>query len=743
MHLHDLLRRAPTIRQWLAMLLAACLVPAVVAVVALLHNSYQRERAGIERATLDVSRALTQAIDRELASAQGAMEALATSPNLDRPDLRAFYGQAAEVLHDRPGNILLLSDLDGRQVVNTHVPYGAALPLHGNPLQLRRVIATAQPLVSDLYTGPTVERLLSSVDVPVVRHGQVRYVLSMQYFGERLGAILERQNIPSDAIATIYDSGARIIWRSRGSRDDVGRRAGAALAAGLLLEPEGTVDEHAADGTPYVTVFSRSTVSNWTVAIALRRAALTAALWRSLAWIGLGSLAMFTLGMALVRAIGARIECSIRGLVEPAIALGYGEPVMLPALHLREAREVGQALVQAAVLLRERTSQRDDAERATLRLSDANREIERSEAFLRGIFEETPDGVLLVGPDCRVTRANAQGEQLFGYPQGALAGVPIDTLLYETGPAARPVCERMREAPLRRVGAAGAQLHGRRRDGSTFPADAMSSPLRERSLVILTVRDMTESWEQDEALRRTLDDKNTLLKELYHRVKNNLQLIISMFSLQIRALQDTQAREALQEAAGRVRTMAMVHERLYQSRTLSSIALDAYVSELCEQLAGAASAAQRGIAVRVEAAPLEVGLDVAVPLGLLLNELVTNSLKHGFPDGRRGRIVVRAVCEEDRGEGGAGRTMRLSVADDGVGLPPGFDRTSAQTLGLKLVSALSGQLRADFAMDNIDGGGVLATLVFNVPGSAVRAVRAREDRSDHPAAPERAHSRIP
>lgn len=114
MRLRDLMRRAPTIRQWLAMLLAACLVPAAVAVVALFLYSYQRERAGIERATLDVTRALTQTIDRELASAQGAMQALATSPNLDYADLHAFYGQAIEVLHDRPGNILLLADRAGR-----------------------------------------------------------------------------------------------------------------------------------------------------------------------------------------------------------------------------------------------------------------------------------------------------------------------------------------------------------------------------------------------------------------------------------------------------------------------------------------------------------------------------------------------------------------------------------------------------------------------------------------------------
>ncbi len=722
MHLRDLLRRAPTIRQWLAMLLAACIVPAAVAVVALSVYSYQHERAGIERATLDISRALMQAIDLELASARAALQALATSPNLGTDtDLRAFYAQATEVLHSRPGNVLLLSDSRGRQVVNTHEPFGIPLPSHGDQAEIRGVIESGRPSVSDLYVGPTVHRLLTSVDVPVVRDGRVAYVLSMQYFGERLGAILDRQNILPGATAFIYDSKARTIWSSHGERTDVGQRAGPALMHILALEPEGIVDEEGPDGIRYVTVFSRSTVSDWAVAIALRRTTLNAALWHSLAWIALGVVVLFGLGLALVRAIGARVERSISGLVSPAIALGYGEPVTLPVLHLREAKDVGHALVQAAALLRERTAQRDDAERAKLRLSDANREIERSEAFLRGIFEETPDGVLLVGPDCKVTRANAQAEQLFGYAHGALAGRPIDSLLYESGPEARSVCEQVRAAPLRRGIDGTAQLHGRRRGGSGFPIDIMASPLRERLLVILTVRDITENWTQEEALRRTLDDKNTLLKELYHRVKNNLQLIISMFSLQIRMLPESQARQALLDAVGRVRTMALVHERLYQSRTLSSIALDTYVTELCEQLASAASAAQRGIAMHVEAPPAEIGLDVAVPLGLLLNELVTNSLKHGFPDGRRGTIPVRIVRDVD------GR-IRLIVEDDGIGLPPGFDRTTSQTLGLRLVSALSGQLRAGFALDNRPGGGVLASLVFSVATAASPADRRATNR---------------
>jgi len=709
MRLHDLIRRAPTIRQWLAMLLAAVILPTTLAVIALFAYSYQHERAGIERATLEVSRALMQAIDRELSSAQSAMQALATSPNLDNGDLRAFYDQAIQVLTFRPGNFLLLSDSHGRQILNTHIPFGEPLPLHGNQAQLHEVFNSGKPAVSDLYVGPTVHHLLTSVDVPVLRKGRVTHVLSMQYFGERLGAILERQQVLPEARATIYDSTARIVWRSRGSTSDVGRRADAALAAGLANRAEGTVDETGVDGAPYVTVFSRSAVSNWTVAIALRRSVLSAALTHSLVWISLGALSMFALGLALVRVIGARIEHSIGGLVRPAIELGYGGPVTLPPLHLREAKDVGHALVQAAALLRERTQQRDAAERAERELRDANREIERSEAFLRGIFEETPDGVLLVDEDCRVTRANAQAEQLFGYAHGELAAVPIDALLVETGQEAHSICERIRAASLRRGLDGTSQLHGRRQDGATFPADAMASPLRERALVILTVRDVTESWEQEEALRRTLEDKNILLKELYHRVKNNLQLIISLFNLHVRTLSDEPARQALLEAAGRVRTMALVHERLYQSRTLSSISLSGYVSELCEQLARAASAAQRGISLHVDIAPVQVGLDVAVPLGLVLNELVSNSLKHAFPEGRHGHIDVRAM----RGEGD---TMCLTVADDGIGLPSGFDRTTIQTLGLRLVSALSAQLRARFEIES--GGGVLATLTFSIPGTA-------------------------
>lgn len=701
------LRRAPTIRQWLSLLLAAFIVPTSLAVVALFLHSYGRERAGIERASQDVSRALMQAIDRELSSAQAALQALATSPSLDAHDLRAFHAQAIEVLQARPGNVLVATDTGLHQVINTGLPLGTALPRHGNAAEVRSVFASARPMVSDLYVGPTVHRLLSSVDVPVVRDGQVRYVLSMQYFGERLGAILERQQAPPGATVTIYDGRARVVWSSRATRAEVGRRASSALAAGFALGPEGTVDEAGPEGAGLVTVFSHSSLSEWAVAIALQRSALNANLWHSLEWIVVGGCALLLLGAVLVALIGTRIEAAVRGLVPPAIALGHGEQVVLPPLPLDEARDVGRALVQTAALLRERTVQRDEAERAEMALREAKRALERSEAFLRGIFEETPDGILLVGGDCRVTRANTQADRMFGRGAGALTGLSLDMLLVETGETPASVCARMQAGPARSSMPGTTHLRGIRSDGAEFPADAMANSLPEHGLLIVTVRDVSDGWKQEEALRHALEDKTTLLKELYHRVKNNLQLIISLFNLQARTLDDSRAQRALLEAANRVRAMSLVHERLYQSRSVGTIGLDEYVGELCDQLASAASARQRGIALALDVAPEHVGLDLAVPLGLLLNELVSNSLKHAFPDGRHGTVRITLAPDP---HATANDGMRLTVADDGVGLPPGADGTSAETLGLRLVGALSEQLHGRLVLENRNGACV--TLFF-------------------------------
>lgn len=701
------MRRPPTIRQWLSLLLAAIIVPATLAVAALFVHSYTRERSGIERANLDVARALMQAIDRELASAQAALEALATSPTLDAPDLHAFQAQAEEVLRARPGNLLVACGPDLVQLVNTGRPWGSVLPRHGNPARIESLFRQAGLAISNLYPGPTVGRLLTSVDVPVVRAGQVRYVLSMQYLGERLGTILERQRMPPGASATIYDGNARVVWSSRARRTEVGQRASTVLAAGLALGPEGIVDEGAG-----VIVFNRSAVSDWSVAIAVQRSVLTASLWRSLALIVPGALLLLVLGLALVAIVGARIEGAVRALVRPAIALGDGQQVVLPPLQLREAQDVGHAMVQAAALLRARTVERDAAAHAEQMLREAKRTVERSEAFLRGVFEETPDGILLVDEAGRVTRANARAERLFGHGARGLEGLALDELLVESAPGAGPVSRRLRAGPASSGLAGTTTLRAICAHGATFAADAMANFLPEQALLIVTVRDVSAGWAQEQALRHALEDKDTLLKELYHRVKNNLQLIISLFNLQAATLADEGAQRALREAADRVHAMALVHERLYQSATPGTIALDGYVDALCDELASAASAAARRITLERTVARINIGLDLAVPLGLLLNELVTNSLKHAFPDGRPGTIAV--VLERAPATGPSRDWLRLTVSDDGIGLSADTRRTSTQTLGLRLVSALSEQLHGQLSFGEGDGASV--TLVFRAPG---------------------------
>lgn len=208
-------------------------------------------------------------------------------------------------------------------------------------------------------------------------------------------------------------------------------------------------------------------------------------------------------------------------------------------------------------------------------------------------------------------------------------------------------------------------------------------------------------------MQAALSDKETLLKEVYHRVKNNLHVLSSLFNLQLRSLTDTQARAALTESVERVAAMALVHEKLYQSANLSSLALDDYVCDLCRNLRLSASVATRNITVQTEIAAITVGMEIAVPLGLLINELVTNSLKHAFPDERPGLIRVCIQRDSD------GHCV-LQVSDDGVGQgTTALTPSPAKSLGLKLIKALAGQI--DGEVETIHGQGTCTRVKFALP----------------------------
>ena len=195
--------------------------------------------------------------------------------------------------------------------------------------------------------------------------------------------------------------------------------------------------------------------------------------------------------------------------------------------------------------------------------------------------------------------------------------------------------------------------------------------------------DITETKKAAEIVKSSLREKELLLKEIHHRVKNNLQITSSLLRLQAAKIPDAAVRQVLRESQDRIRSMALVHEMLYRSQDLARVDFPQYVRALVPQLFRSYNPGGR-IRYRVEIDEIVFGVDLAVPCGLIINELVANALKHAFPGDRRGEICVRMRLEQDR--------YRLSVEDDGIGFPAGLDVSQTGTLGLQLVRTLTEQI---------------------------------------------------
>jgi two-component sensor histidine kinase len=187
-----------------------------------------------------------------------------------------------------------------------------------------------------------------------------------------------------------------------------------------------------------------------------------------------------------------------------------------------------------------------------------------------------------------------------------------------------------------------------------------------------------------------------LLKEIHHRVKNNLQVISSLLNLQARYLPDPAARAIFSQSQNRVQSIALVHERLYESADLSHVDFGKYVAVLLDNIFDTHDALGRGIAKVIGVGEVHLTVDVAIPCGLIVNELVTNALKHAFPDGRAGEVRV-SLSESQQG------TLDLVVEDDGVGMPAGLDPRNTVSLGLDLVITFAEQLNAAVTIKRENG----------------------------------------
>jgi PAS domain S-box-containing protein len=334
-------------------------------------------------------------------------------------------------------------------------------------------------------------------------------------------------------------------------------------------------------------------------------------------------------------------------------------------------------------------------------------QAERKLRLLGQTITSAKDCVVITDMRHRILFVNDAFLETYRYADGDLLGQEVWKVHVEEN------ADDLRGAMSENISAGGwhGEILERRGDGSTMPVELWMSVVRNDDGVPVALvgvaRDISERKRADEQIKASLREKEVLLKEIHHRVKNNLQIVSSLLSLQTEYIRDPEMLRILKESQARVKSMALIHEKLYRSTNLAQIEFGEYLRELTVHLFRSYDAPARGLELAIEVEPVVLGLDRSIPSGIIVNELVSNALKYAFPGGRTGVITVRFRAS------GPGQA-ELTVADNGVGLPGGFVVGSTDSLGLKLVTMLSGQLGGTLAVGAGPTGGAEFRLRFPI-----------------------------
>jgi PAS domain S-box-containing protein len=343
----------------------------------------------------------------------------------------------------------------------------------------------------------------------------------------------------------------------------------------------------------------------------------------------------------------------------------------------------------------------DTSERRRLEQS-----LREREQIFTTLFQILPIGVSITDPAGQILEANPACERMLGISQVEhqrrrsdgpvwqivrLDGSPMPPAEYAS---VRALHEQRTVADV----AMGVITPSGHKSWLTVTATPMPLP---GYGVVIVYNDITERTEVEQMLRATLAERETLLKEIHHRVKNNLQVVVSLLRLQARNVTDPAAGGALRESRQRVEVMALVHDLLYRTDDLATIDADTYVRQLSNQLARIYTFSPGRVTVYGRAPGVQLSIDQAVPCGLIINELLSNSLKYAFPDGRAGTVGIELAEADD--------LLTMRVWDTGVGITP-QPQGGRTSLGLQLVHDLVRQLRG--TIDIASAAGTVVTIVF-------------------------------
>lgn len=351
-----------------------------------------------------------------------------------------------------------------------------------------------------------------------------------------------------------------------------------------------------------------------------------------------------------------------------------------------------------------------DRKRAEAQKSKLIASLQESEHKFRSLYEATSDAVMLLNEemffDCNFATLKmfgcSQKEDLYGkHP------MDLSPPVQPNGEESKTLSQQKIAAALETGSCRFDWVH-KRLDGSEFPAEVLLNSLEINGEKFLqaVVRDITDRKRDEDQIKASLAEKEVLLQEIHHRVKNNLQVISSLLKLQSRYIQDSRVTEMLKESQNRVMSMALVHEQLYQSKDLSKIDFADYIHNLAQNLFQAYEINAKAIKLETNIAPCFLNIDTAVPCGLIINEFVTNSLKYAFPEQNQGRIKIDFSFDDNR-------VCVLVVSDSGIGLPKDLDYKNSRTLGLRLVVSLVKQIRGNIEL--LKTAGTVFRITFSQP----------------------------
>lgn len=316
--------------------------------------------------------------------------------------------------------------------------------------------------------------------------------------------------------------------------------------------------------------------------------------------------------------------------------------------------------------------------------------LKKSEARFRLVVEAAPSAMVMIRATGQIEMVNAQAERVFGYSRTELLDQFVEMLVPERCRGQHPTARGIYfdNPQLRRMGG-WRDLFGLRKDGSEFPVEVDLTPIETEDgpMVLSVIFDVSERKQREERVLAALKEKDLLLSEIHHRVKNNLQVIQSLLDLQSSKITDGVALQMLTESQNRIKSMSLIHQTLYESKDFARVDFGSFLESLVPSLVSSYGTDPRRVTLSIDCSEIRLPIDAAIPCGLIVNELISNALKHAFPGGNRGEIKIALASEADN-------QVVLSVGDDGIGIPDSLDLTNATTLGLQLVTLLADQLGA-------------------------------------------------